>query len=126
MTLSVPRFRRRAVDRAALNRARKWQEVSEVPHIFGAVTAEAKRAREPKGRPVSPEEFARLLDAARLWQMLIFLLIAANTLARPAAILDLGPAQFDATHGLLDLNPPGRTQNKKFRPIIPVTPTLAP
>src|SRR5262249_33503645 len=26
----------------------------------------------------------------------------------------------------LDLNPPGRTQNKKFRPMVPVTPTLLP
>jgi hypothetical protein len=49
-----------------------------------------------------------------------------NTLARPSAILDLGSSQFDEAHGLLDLNPPGRTQNKKFRPILPVTPTLMP
>ena len=115
-----------SVGRAALNRARKWQEVSEVPHIFGTITAEAKRAREPKGRPVSPEELARLFDAVRSRHMLTFLLIASNTLARPAAILDVGPSQFDEAHGLLDLNPPGRPQNKKFRPIVPVTPTLMP
>jgi integrase len=58
--------------------------------------------------------------------MLTFLLIGAHTLARPAAILDLRPSQFDDAHRLLDLNPPGRTQNKKFRPIVPVTPTLLP
>jgi hypothetical protein len=29
-------------------------------------------------------------------------------------------------HNLLDLNPPGRRQNKKFRPIIPVSKTLLP
>ena len=94
-----------SVGRAALNRARKWEEVGEVPHIFGTLTAEAKRAREPKGRPVSPEELARLFDAARSRHMVTFLLIASNTLARPAAILELGPAQFDEAHGLLDLNP---------------------
>jgi len=115
-----------SVGRAALNRARKWQEVSEVPHIFGTLTAEAKRAREPKGRPLSPEEMARLFDAARSRHMLTFLLIGANTLARPAAILDLTQSQFDEAHGLLDLNAAGRTQNKKFRPIVPVTPTLLP
>jgi hypothetical protein len=115
-----------SVGRAAFNRAWKWQEVSEVPHIFGTLTADVKRAREPKGRPVLPEEIARLLDAARSRHMLIFLLIAANTLARPAAILDLDPSQFDEAHGLLDLNPNGRVQNKKFRPIVPVTPTLLP
>ncbi len=115
-----------SVGRAALNRARKWEEVSDVPHIFGTLTADAKRAREPKGRPISPAELARLFDAARSRHMLTFLVIAANTLARPAATLDLRPAQFDEEHKLLDLNPPGRVQNKKFRPIIPVTPTLLP
>jgi Phage integrase family len=115
-----------SVGRAALNRARKWQEVSDVPHIFGTLTAEAKRAREPKGRPVSPEEIALLLDAAHSRHMVMFLLVATNTLARPAAILDLEPPQFDKQHRLLDLNPIGRTQNKKFRPIVPVTPTLLP
>jgi integrase len=115
-----------SVGRAALNRARKWQEVSEVPHIFSTMTAEEKRAREPKGRPVSPEEIALLLDAARSRHMLMFLLIGTNTLARPAATLDLGPAQFDEVHNLIDLNPPGRKQNKKYRPIVPVTPTLSP
>lgn len=115
-----------SVGRAALNRARKWEEIRDVPHIFGTLTAEAKRAREPKGRPITPEELARLFDAARSRHMLTFLLLAANTLARPGALLDLGPAQFDELHSLLDLNPPGRGQNKKFRPTIPVTPTLSP
>lgn len=57
-----------SVGRAALNRARKWQELSEAPHIFGTVTAEAKRARQPKGRPITPEELARLIDAAQSGQ----------------------------------------------------------
>jgi hypothetical protein len=115
-----------SVGRAALNRAHKWQELSEVPHIFGFLTAEEKRGREPIGRPVSPKEIARLMDAARSRHMLTFLIIGSNTLARPAAILDARPAQFDAEHDLFDLNPPGRKQNKKFRPIVPVTQTLRP
>ena len=59
--------------------------------------------------------------------MMMFLLIASNTLACPAAILNLRPAQFDSVHCLVDLNPPDRaqnTQNTKYRPIVPVTPTL--
>ena len=112
--------------RAALNRAAKWQEVSSVPHIFGTLTANAKRSRKPKGRPITPEELARLFNAVRSRHMMMFLLIASNTLARPAAILDLRPAQFDNVHCLLDLNPPDRAQNKKYRPIVPVTPTLLP
>ena len=115
-----------SVGRAALNRARKWEEIKDVPHIFGTVTAEAKRAREPKGRPITPEDLAKLFDAARSRHMLAFLMIAANTLARPAAILDLRPEQFDEAHSLLNLNPPGRQQNKTHRPIVPVTDTLLP
>ncbi|HVJ34906.1 MAG TPA: tyrosine-type recombinase/integrase [Terriglobia bacterium] len=115
-----------SVGRAALNRALKWQEIASVPHIFGTLTAEAKRAREPMGRPASPKDISQLLESCRSRHMLMFILIAANTLARPAAILDLTPEQFDDAHGLVDLNPPVRVQNKKFRPILPVTPSLAP
>jgi hypothetical protein len=39
--------------------------------------------------------------------MMMFLPIAL-TIARPAVILDLRPAQYDPEHGLLDLNPPDR------------------
>lgn len=112
--------------RAALNRAVKWQEVGSAPNIFGVQTANARRSRKPLGRPVAPEDLARLFNAVRSRHMMMFLLIASNTLARPAAILDLRPAQFDQAHGLLDLNPPDRDQNKKYRPIVPVTPTLLP
>ena len=58
--------------------------------------------------------------------MMMLLLIATNTLARPGAVLDLRPAQFDNVHGLLGLNPADRAQNKKYRPIVPVTATLRP
>ena len=112
--------------RAALNRAVKWQELREAPHIFGIQTAEDKRSREPKGRPIVPKEMALLFDAANSRHMLTYLVIATNTLARPGAVLDLRGAQFDELHRRIDLNPPGRKQNKKFRPVLAVTPTLLP
>ena len=115
-----------SVGRAALNRARKWQELREAPHIFGLLTSEAKRSRAPMGRPITLPELAKMLDAARSRHILFYLLIASNTLARPSAVLDLRRSQFDAAHKLLDLNPRGRSQNKKYRPIVPVTPTLLP
>ena len=58
--------------------------------------------------------------------MLAYLIIATNTLARPGAVLDLRGAQYDGSHGRIDLNPPGRKQNKKHRPVLAVTPTLKP
>jgi hypothetical protein len=36
-----------------------------VLHIFGTLTANAKRSRKPKGRPITPEELARLFNAVR-------------------------------------------------------------
>jgi hypothetical protein len=110
--------------RAALNRAVKWQELAGAPDIFLLQTAEDKRSRQPMGRPIVPKEMALLFDAANSRHMLMYLLIATNTLARPAAVLDLRGAQYDDTHTRVDLNPPGRKQNKKHRPNLAVTPTL--
>src|SRR6185437_1136705 len=115
-----------SVGRAALNRARKWQELREAPHIFAVQTAIMKRSRTPMGRPIVVTELAKMMDAARSRHMLIYLLVASNTLARPSAVLDLRRLQFDAGHKLIDLNPPGRLQNKKYRPIVPASSTLLP
>jgi len=112
--------------RAALNRAVKWQELDAAPHIFAVQSAEDKRARQPKGRPIVPKEMALLLDAANSRHMLVYLILAMNTLGRPGAILDLRAAQFDEPHNRVDLNPPGRRQNKKHRPILAVSRTLKP
>jgi len=112
--------------RAALNRAVKWQDLTTAPHIFEIQTAEHKRSREPMGRPIGPVEMALLFDAANSRHVLTYLVIAANTLARPSAVLELRGAQYDETHDCVDLNPPGRKQNKKHRPILAVTPTLKP
>jgi integrase len=112
--------------RAAFNRSVKWQELAAAPHIFLLQTTEDKRSRKPMGRPIVPREMALLFDAANSRHMFAYLVIAHNTLARPGAILDLRGAQFDAPHNRVDLNPPGRKQNKKHRPILAVTPTLRP
>ena len=115
-----------SVGRAALNRAVKWQELSEAPHIFEIQTAADKRSREPMGRPITPVEISRLFDAAKSRHMLTYLMIACNTLARPGAILDLRRSQFDEAHLRLNLNPPGRKQNNKYRPVVLVTKSLLP
>ena len=51
--------------RAALRRAVKWQELDSAPFIFGVLTAEEKRSRQPMGRPIVPAEMALLMDAAK-------------------------------------------------------------
>ena len=53
-------------------------------------------------------------------------MISLNTLARPDAVLDLGPAQVDIKRRLIKLNPDGRKQTKKYRPVVPISMTLLP
>lgn len=112
--------------RAALNDARKLGELQSIPHIPAVETAEDRRNAPPKGRPLSAKEMAALLDAAKAPHGVMLLMILCNTLCRPDAAYDLTPAQRDTEHGLLNLNPPGRKQTKKYRPIVPVTKTLKP
>lgn len=52
-------------------------------------------------------------------------LVMMNTLCRPEAATDLAPGQRDREAGLLSLNPDGRAQTKKFRPVIRATDCLS-
>jgi len=54
-----------------------------------------------------------------------YVLTLIGTGCRPEAACDIKLAtQANFEHGILDLNPPGRQQTKKHRPIIPLAPTL--
>lgn len=89
--------------------------------------AEMTQRAEPKPREYVPsfEELASLLDMDGSEILRRYDLIALNTWARPEAVVDLSVrAQIDFEHGLVDLNPPGRKQNKKRRPIIKLTENL--
>lgn len=109
--------------RAALNRARKRGELAAVPFIPDVQTAADKLDKVPKGRPLTIEEMASLIEHAPYPWFTLFVVISGNTLARPGAVTGLSPFQRDA--GVLNLNPAGRKQTKKFRPALPVTRTLA-
>jgi integrase len=114
-----------SVGRAALNWAYKRQELVSAPFIMDVKRdpdEEAERFRE-----LSMEEVARLLAAAaRIPHLFRFCLISLNTLARPDAVLDLGPAQVDLAKRQVSLNPKGRKQTKKYRPVVPISDTLLP
>jgi integrase len=110
-----------SVGRAALNRAWKRQEITAAPFIFDVEKGT------PRERRLSPAEVAALLSAAAsVPHLLTFTMIALNTLARPEAILDLSPFQIDIENRLIHLNPPGRKQTKKYRPVVPLTEALLP
>lgn len=116
----------RATLRAALNHARKNEEIESVPFIAGFRPAEELRSRDPKGRPLNIDELAALVAACKSRHMLMYMILAIGALARPGAILDMTARQYDAAHGVLNLNPPGRAQHKKWRPTIPVAAALSP
>ena len=109
-----------AVGRAALNRARKRQEIQNVPFIPSLAPGE------PRDVYLSVEQSAALFDACNEPHILLFLVLTFNTLSRPTALLELQKDQIDFENRLIDLNPEGRKQTKKFRPTIPITTSLYP
>jgi len=73
------------------------------------------------------KQLAAFLDSLKSDQaehVFRYTLLALNTLARPAAILELTPGQIDQTRGLIEMNPKGRRQTKKRRPTLQITSTL--
>jgi len=109
-----------AAGRAALNRAVKRQEVRTAPFI------PALEPGEPRDIRLSMNEAAALFDACQEPHILMFLMLAFNTLSRPVALLELDKDQVDFENRLIELNPQGRKQTKKYRPTVPITDTLLP
>ena len=73
---------------------------------------------EPRDRWLTPTEVERLLEASRSRHTSLFILLMLATAARPEAILDLTWQQVDFRTGRVHLNPPGRQQTNKRRPIV--------
>ena len=105
-----------SVARAALNWAHRRQEIATVPHVLDPGKGP------PRERRLSMDEMRALLDNADLhvWH---FAMLAGATLGRPEAILELTLFQCDQEHRLIALNPAGRKQTKKYRPVVPMTET---
>lgn len=55
-----------------------------------------------------------------------YLRAAVATWARPDALIDLTDRQWIPSAGVVDLNPPGRRQTKKYRPAVPVAEQFRP
>ena len=73
------------------------------------------------------EELGRFIDSIDVRQenLFRFVMLSLNTWARPEALIDLRTdKQVDWPFKVLDLNPPGRRQNKKHRPRIRLTSNL--
>lgn len=66
----------------------------------------------------SDEELARLLAAEMPENLRRWIMNSMATGGRPEAVLNLVPASRVRDLGLIDLNPEGRRQNKKYRPTV--------
>ena len=80
----------------------------------------------PRERVMDVAELAAMWDAAELPHLRMFFLLLLGTAGRPAAVLELTREQCDLERGLIDLNPPGRPQTKKRRPVVPLPDFLRP
>jgi integrase len=108
------------IGKAAISRAFKRGELISMPFV-ASVTV---KGHPPKGRPMQVGEVARLYRAS-VPHLQAFIRWALGTAARPEAILDLRSEQVEWVHGIIRLNPEGREQNKKHRPVVRLPVTLS-
>lgn len=75
-------------------------------------------------RHLKHEEFEAFFEAVRAPHARLYVLLGLYTMARPSAILDLVWDQVDFDLRQIDLNPPGRRQTTKTRPIVAMNDSL--
>ena len=112
--------------RAAFNRAWKTGMLKSTPFIADVVSMADRRKAKPKGKPLKFEEVCALFDNAKTPHAWAFLIGSIATMSRPEAVMELETSMPDWDYHLLDTNPEGREQTKKFRPIVPISKTLEP
>jgi integrase len=106
--------------RAALHDAWRRGQLTGFPHV--------RLIPKPPPRDLflTREEVQRLLTACTEPHLYRFVMLAAHTLQRPSAILNLRVEQVDLTWNRINFLPPGGVQSNKRRPIVPITATLRP
>lgn len=75
-------------------------------------------AAERKVRHLTHDEFERFFSEVKAHHARLYVLLGLYTMARPSAILELTWDRVDFTRGLIDLNPAGRRQTAKRRPVV--------
>lgn len=100
----------------ALRWAVKNELIEKAPEVW------RPEAPERKQRHLSQRQFAKWFKEVRAHHARLYVELALATMARPTAILELTWRQVDWDHGTVDLNPPGRRQTRKRRPLVPLDP----
>ena len=83
-----------------------------------------EREDNSRKRWLTPDELAALLSATKSPHIRLFILLGITTGARPEAILDLKWDAVDFNAKRIYLNPNGRAQNTKYRPVMPLQDVL--
>lgn len=104
------------VGRAAIERAISKRELASGPAISGVQVGRQRLYR------ASHADMAAILNASSPW-VRRWIVGSMVTLGRPEAVLELSRPQMDFDLRRIDLNPPGRDQTAKGRPIVPMTET---
>lgn len=98
----------------ALRWAKGKGYVAEAPAIWRPAPPERRE------RHLSREDFRRFLAGVKAPHARLYMILAIATCARPKAILELTWDRVDFQRGLIDLNPRGRAQTAKRRPVVPI------
>lgn len=107
------------VGKSAMNRAWKRGEITQVPFV------EMPPVGEAYPHYATRNQIVRLLNADMPDHIWAYFLVRLCTACRGDAARDLQRFQIDVDAGLVQLNPAGRRQTKKYRPTVPMLPPLA-
>lgn len=94
---------------ACMNHAKKWERIEKVPHF------EKPSGESSKRRPLTEEEYARIMRQPMPARIRMFFLIAYWTGSRSRAIEELMWDRVDFERRTLDFNIPGRRLHNKRR-----------
>ena len=101
-----------------LSVAMRW--AVEAGHIAKAPAIWRPEPPERKVRHLTRSQFERWFDQVRAPHARLYVELGIATMARPTAILELTWDRVDFDRGTVDLNPRGRRQTRKRRPVVPL------
>jgi integrase len=101
-----------------LSVALRWAVEKEI--IAKAPTIWRPEPPERKVRHLTRAEFERWFEQVRAPHARLYVELGLATMARPTAILELTWDRVDFDRGTVDLNPRGRRQTRKRRPVVPL------
>ena len=101
-----------------LSVALRWAK--EKTHVRQVIEVWRPPAPERKLRHLSHDRFEKWFAEVKAHHARLYVLLGLYTMARPAAILELEWDRVDFDRGEVDLNPKGRRQTRKRRPVVPL------